>query len=79
MVVCQIKILRGKQKSLFLIQLEPGVTLQSQPMYAVAFPLYIPCMPGQELASCSLVLPPNNLLSCKIVPTRKDHLDRKMS
>lgn len=32
-------------------------------------------MLGQELASCSLVLLPNNLLFCKIAPTMKD-LDR---
>lgn len=53
------------------------VLLQSWPVCAAEFPLYIPCTLGQELASCSLILPPNNLLFCKIAPTMKDHLDRK--
>lgn len=35
-------------------------------------------MLGQELASCSLVLLPNNLLFCKIAPTMKD-LDRNVN
>jgi len=50
---------------------------QCWPICAVELPLYIPCMLGQELASCSLILPPNNLLFCKIAPIMKDHLDRR--